>query len=363
MYIETLALSDYRNYRNATARLGPGLTILAGRNGQGKTNLLESIYLSGGRDPVRFGGIGQTIRAGQATARVDTRVRTTGAEPQVTLVIERGGRKLYVNGTRARAISRSPIAAAMFCPELLMLVKEGAEGRRQFLDDLLERLKPAYGRLRADYARAVRQRNKTLQNGGGLALDAWDDRVAELGVEVVAQRFWIVELLQPTLSDAHARLSGTRQPAASAQYRCSVAQEAPGDKAPVDEFVAQLRRRRPEELARGRTLVGPHRDDLVMCLDGCELRTLGSQGEQRTTALALTMCEAKLLQEATGEQPILLLDDAFSELDEQRRDLLLEIASAPEQAIATTAQMDGLPDAGAKARVIEVVDGKLVQGG
>lgn len=361
MYVETLSVVDFRNYADAEASLFPGLNVLVGANGQGKTNLLEALFLAAGRNPPRFGGNSQLVRWGCTEARVEARAAGGGAQPVVRLEIGARGRRLLVNGTKARSVANSPITAAMFCPETLGLVKEGAQARRDLLDDLLERLQPAYAAVRSDYMRVVRQRNRVLQQAQSAPrqLDVWDARLLELGTEITLRRLWATAHVAPLVSEAYANLSGSSSPEASGSYRGRLVGEENAPESVARRFSEELARRQSEELARGITVVGPHRDDLVLTLGGHEMRGFGSQGEQRTAALALIIAEAHLLREATGEPPVLLLDDVLSELDEARRGRLLEGVAAEGQAVVTTTNINTLGAAAEAAHVLEIREGTI----
>ncbi len=362
MHVESLSLSNFRNYRGTKLCLQPGLTLVAGENGQGKTNLLEAVFLLSGRNPVRFGGNAELVRWGQDSATVSGRVRLEGRKPEVKMNVGASGRRLEVNGTRVRSLSDSPLEASLFCPETLSLVKEGAQARRDLLDDLLERLTAGYSSLRSDYAKAMRQRNKLLQQGeGGTRLEPWDGQLVSLGAEIVVCRRDLARRMRPFVSEAYASLSGGTQPEAEARYESKLL-AGDGSRGEVEaEFARRLAARRAEELARGLTLVGPHRDDVVLELDGRPLRGFGSQGEQRSAALALVLAEARVLEGATGEEPVLLLDDALSELDESRRRRLLEVLADRGQTIVTTSRAESLREA-AEAHVVRIAGGEVIDG-
>lgn len=363
MYIERLHLADFRNYQHADVALSPGLNLLLGANGQGKTNLLEAAFLAAGRNPPRFGGNSQLVRWGQDRACIEAAARVGGANPEIAVEIGPRGRRLSVNGKPARSLARSPLAAALFCPETLKLVKEGAHARRELADDLVERLRPAHGRVRSDYARVVRQRNKALQRRpAGQDLCAWDEQLSVLGAEIVASRVDLVRRIGPLVSEAYATLSGNTEPKVSAAYDSRLTCEDNSVEAIAKRISRMLEDRRADEHARGVTLVGPHGDDLVLTLDGHDLRASGSQGEQRTAALALVLAEAQILRDATGEEPVLLLDDVVSELDETRRGLLLAHVGGLGQALVTATAGQALGAVLDQANVIQIAGGRVVGG-
>jgi len=370
MHVQRLRLRDFRNYSHTDVALAPGLNVLVGANGQGKTNLLEAIHLAAGRNPPRFGGNSRLIRWGRPEARIEASVHAAAAEPSLTVEIRPTARRVLVNGKHIRSLAASPLSAALFCPETLCLVKDGANARRDLLDDLIERHQPAYARVRADYGRVLRQRNKTLQSGprGRSQLSVWDERLCQLGVEMTSRRIEMTSRASPLVSEAYAMLGGTAKDLVDVAYSSGLVATNGSARADVDpediaaSFERQLRERREDELARGVTLVGPHRDDLVLKLDGHDLRGFGSQGEQRTAALALVLAEAHLLHRATREQPVLLLDDVLSELDQQRRDRLLEHVAAEGQALVTATSVSALGNAASSAHILNVEGGTVVHG-
>lgn len=368
MHVEEIRVTDYRNYANLCLALEPGLTIISGDNGQGKTNLLEAIYLLSGRSPLRFGGNAELVRWGAATAIISGRVSAGAGAPEVTLTIGTSGRRMQINGTKPRSLRGSPLAATLFCPDTLSLVKEGASARRDLVDTLLERLQPAFSALRSDYGRVLRQRNKVLQRSEErAALEPWDGQLIELGTQIVIKRASLVRRMSPLVSESYATLSARSGACAQARYSSRLLEgRADGDDQDEEgiraRFQALIEERRREELARGLTVVGPHRDDVALELEGRPLREFGSQGEQRCAALSLVLAEAGLLQESSGERPVLLLDDVLSELDELRRARLLEAVSRGGQTIVTTTKAEGIGEM-PRARMLRVSGGEVVDEG
>lgn len=365
MYVERLRLKAFRNFVEEELVLARGLNVLTGENGQGKTNLLEAIYVAAGRNTPRFGGNANLIAWGEDRTRIEADACARGTAPTVCVDIDHAGRRTVVNGKAVRSHSASPIRAALFCPETLGLVKEGAHARREMIDDLIEREQPSYGRLRAEYGRVLRQRNRLLRDSTahlGSELGVWNEQLIGLGARVTARRIEACRRLEPLVSEAYATLSGEAEPRVGLRYEGRLVGEDNSATALAARLSRQIDERRMEEHARRMTLVGPHRDELVLTVGEHALRGYGSQGQQRTAALALVFAEAAILERAEGDRPVLLLDDVLSELDPSRRRLLLMTVSGGGQAVVTTANTMRPDDLRADAKVTRVHGGRLADG-
>src|SRR4051812_28872274 len=362
MRVERLRLRDFRTYAAADVLLGPSLTVVHGANGAGKTNLLEGLYFgctgrscrtTNERDVVRFG-------AGAARVEVDTRDRDGAHE--LSAGFQPGEpKRLRVDGAPVERLSDSPARplVSVFLPDRLELVKGAPSLRRAHLDQLVAALWPARAGTRAQYSRALAQRNALLGRvrgggGGARAPGAGDAELARGGVALrddraaaaarVAERF-------PPLA-AELGLAG----AAEVRYR-------PRTKAPdAAALVAELAERRTSDLERGFTQHGPHRDDLVLLRDGRELKAFGSQGEQRLALLALLLAERAELADERGAPPQMLLDDVMSELDADRRGLLVARLDDGGQAVVTTTDLGHVPGGGGPEMVrLRVIPGVGVE--
>ncbi len=358
MFIDRLWLTDFRNYHFADLRLAPeGLTVVVGGNGAGKTNLLEAVgYLA--------------TLASFRTASPDALVRVGCARGIVRANAERGGRSLLLESEvntigRDRVwVNRRPLRRArdllgalrvsVFAPDDLVLVKGGPGERRRYLDDLLVALHPSHDALRGEVERVVRQRNALLRQAGGrlapevgATLDVWDLKLAETGERLVVAREELVGRLEGELARAYGHVAGAMV-GITARYVRSW--EGP--------LADALDHSRGEDVRRGVTLVGPHRDELALAIGGLPARSHASQGEQRCLAVALRLGGHLMLTGALGEPPVLLLDDVFSELDPGRSEALL--AHLPSgQALLTTA---GSVPAGARpARRLRIGDGAVIE--
>jgi DNA replication and repair protein RecF len=355
--LDRLWLADFRNYAAADLTLPAGLTVVVGDNGAGKTNLLEAIgYLA---TLSSFRGVPT-----DALVRTDTSaavVRGQGERAGRTLLIEAeiraGGRsRVSINRQRVRRSAElvDALRVSVFAPDDLELVKGGPTGRRRYLDDTLAALHPRNEATRRDFERILRQRNALLAQAAAkltdeitTTLDVWDSRLISMGEAVGAARADLVNRLEPALAKAYAQLTGEAG-AVTIRY------DAPWREAGLAAALAAARR---DELRRGVSLVGPHRDELVLAVNGLPSRTHASQGEQRSLAFALRLAAHDVVTELVGEPPLLLLDDVFSELDAARGAALL--AHLPGgQAVLTTA--GAIPPGARPERTVRIESGRLV---
>lgn len=357
MRVDRLWLTDFRNYTSAELAPAPdGLTVVAGANGEGKTNLLEAVaYLA---TLSSFRGV-----PGEALVRhgcVRSVVRAEGARDGRRMLLEAelhaGGRdRVFVNRQplrRARDLLGS-LRVTVFSPDDLTLVKGAPGERRRFLDDTLVAVHPRFDALRNDVDRVLRQRGALLKQAGGRStpeivgtLDVWDAKLAVAGTALAVAREELVARLEPVVAKAYDQVAHT-----SAAVALAAARSWDG---PLAEALAAAR---ADDLRRAVTTIGPHRDDLTLSIGGLPARTHASQGEQRSLALALRLGAHAAVTEATGSTPVLLLDDVFSELDPERSAALL--AHLPDgQAILTTA--GPLPPTATPAVTVRVSGGRLL---
>ncbi len=378
MYVSALSVLDFRNYAATELGFGPGVTVLLGQNGQGKTNLVEAIGYTASLSSHRVATDAPLVRAGADRAIVRTEVVRDGRATLVEIEINPG------RANRAR-INRSPVPrprevlgvlrTVLFAPEDLALVKGDPGERRRFLDDLLVQRAPRYAGVRADYDRVLKQRNALLKSasaarrggaGAGEALrtlEVWDSHLVGLGSELVEARLSLVADLAEPVAEAYDDLAGHGAPA-TATYVSSLRPDGPlpGERAAIAEAMTDaIASRRREELERGVTLVGPHRDELALRLGDLTAKGYASHGESWSLALALRLASYRVLcdDDAPGGRPVLVLDDVFAELDAARRRRLAEVVIAAEQTLVTAAVDADVPDVLAGAR-IEVAAGEVV---
>jgi DNA replication and repair protein RecF len=345
-----LWLRDFRNYPELEVRFAPGFTALVGPNGVGKTNLLEALSVLSTTRSFRGAPPEAMIRVGAEVSVVRAEGRRDGRDVLIELELARQGRtRAQVNRQRMRR-ARDLLGAlrtTVFTPEDLALVKEGPALRRDYLDDLLVALDPGLDRVLSDLERVLRQRAALLRQAGGHldeaaghTLDVWDTKLAHLGQQVTTRREGLAVDLAPAVDRAYQELAGSAAGAVRLDYQRSW----PGQD--LSGALAQVRR---EDVRRGVSTIGPHRDELHLELEGLTARTQASQGEQRTLALGLRLAGHRLVAERLGEAPLLLLDDVLSELDPARAQALLD--RLPSGQVVLTSAAD-LPPAARTDRLL-----------
>jgi DNA replication and repair protein RecF len=366
--VERLEVIDFRNHPALVVELPPGVSMLAGPNGVGKTNILEAIGYLATLGSHRAGQDSSLVRAGAEAALVRAAAIREGRRVEIDLEIRPGsGVRGRVNGAtvpRARDLL-GVVRATVFAPEDLGLVRGDPEERRRFLDALATQRLPRYLGCRQDYERVLRQRNTLLRSAAGrlpasglATLEVWDEKLATTGAELWAERLRLVAALRPLTERAYQRLA-TRDDQVDVAYLSSVAAVEEPDPDPgklAQAMRERLLANRTRELERGLTLSGPHRDDLALALRRLPARTHASHGEAWSLALALRLGAHWLLTEQ-GEEPVLLLDDVFAELDRGRRERVAEVARSAEQAVVTATLAEELP--GLETAVFHVEPGSV----
>jgi DNA replication and repair protein RecF len=365
VHLRRLAVTDFRSWKEADLALEPGVTVLVGPNGVGKTNLVEAAGYVATLGSHRVATDAPLIRRGTERAVVRTTVVHHERELTVELEIASG------RANRAR-VNRGPVAkvrdvlgilrTVLFAPEDLALVRGDPAQRRGFLDDLLVARYPRYAGVRSDYDRVLRQRSallKTARAGGDLrTLDVWDGHLARHGAELLAGRLELVARIAPLAVEAFAEVAPTSEPVA-ARYRSALADGALADGDPLPSSAVELEpllldglsRMRRQEVERGVCLVGPHRDDLELRMGEGQAKGYASHGESWALALALRLAAYRLLC-ADDVEPVLILDDVFAELDACRRRALAELARRAEQVLVTAAVPHDVPEELTGARFV-----------
>ncbi len=384
MHLTRLALTDFRSYQEADVSLGPGVTTFTGSNGQGKTNLVEAAGYLAMFGSHRVATDAPLIRQGADRAILRGMISSAGRDSLLEIEINPG------RANRVR-LNRAPVPrprevlgmlrCVLFAPEDIAMVKGDPDQRRRYLDDLLVSMRPRYAGVRADYERVLRQRTALLKSAkarGAVppgALEVWDDHLVTAGVQLTAGRLRLVGELRPLVVSCYSSVSGTERDT-DLRYRMSAGGQAAGedplagesgevawlDPEPDPEKLSitlreALAARRRAELDRAVCLVGPHRDELELRIGGLPARGYASHGESWSLALALRLAAYQLLRSG-GDEPVLMLDDVFAELDSGRRNRLAELVRDAEQVLVTAAVPDDVPPGLSGAR-FQVADGTI----
>jgi DNA replication and repair protein RecF len=379
-----LSLTDFRNYRQLDVDLSPGANLFVGSNGQGKTNLVESLGYLSTLGSHRVSSDHAMIRQGEDAAII--RARLAYSEREILAEVQ-----LNRTGANRAQVNRSPIktrelpryfSSVLFAPEDLALVRGEPSGRRRFMDELLVLRTPRMAGVLADYDRVLRQRNTLLKSarssgirGDALStLDIWDERLVAFGTEIIDARAALIRQLNPEVATAYRAIAGADHAAgltgalsilgaASDDTDDAVAPSLTDeltDDSTAHRFRDALARLRRQEIDRGLSLAGPHRDDLVLELNGMPARGYASHGESWSFALSLKLASAAVLRrESSSGDPVLILDDVFAELDESRRGRLADAVADFEQVLITAAVFGDVPAALA-VRVVRIQAGEVI---
>lgn len=356
MYIQSIELSNYRNYRSLVMEFDRGTNILFGDNAQGKTNILESVYLSGTSRSHRTVRDRELIRFGQEEAHIRTNLRRDDLSYRIDIHIRQGRSKgIAVNGMPVKKASElfGLLGIIFFSPEDLNIVKNGPAERRHFINAELSQIDRIYLSDLSNYNKALNQRNSLLReifNHPEMkeTLDVWDEQLIAYGKRIIARRRAFVADMLPIVAKIHRKLSGEREELVIS-YEPS-----------IDDifFEDELLRTRDRDMRMGTTNVGPHRDDLKFSIGGVDIRKFGSQGQQRTCALSLKLAEIQIMENKRGEKPVLLLDDVLSELDSNRQNYLLESINDIQTIITCTGLDEFVKNKFSVHRVYEISNGQ-----
>ena len=340
MRLRRLRLRNHRNYARLELTPGPGINVFIGPNGQGKTNLLEAVAMLALSSSPRARREHELVGPVGPGSRIEAEVASGEMTRHLSIALdvegERTRRTIEVDGARRRAVDLpGQFRVTLFWPDDLGLVKAGPEMRRRFLNQMLVQVEPGYARALAGLRRVLEQRNSLLKRiasgeGGEDMLEAWNTELVRVSTEIVGARTKAVAELGPDAARCHGQIA--------AGERLEIAYEGP-----PENLAEAVHNSIAEDLRRGSTSIGPHRDDLSIRLDGQEARSFGSQGQQRTAVVSLKLAEAALIERRAGERPVLLLDDVLSELDGARRAALLNQVAAGGQVIVTSVEAGPFP--------------------
>lgn len=354
MHIERITIKNYRNYASADVKPGGGVNLFVGDNAQGKTNLLESVRLASVGRSSRTSRWQELIRWGESDSIVRVAVRKEVGGDEITVRLGKE-KSVLVNGLPLSRIGElmGVLKTVLFSPDELKIVKEGPGERRRFLDIALCQLSKAYFYALTRYNKILSQRNKLLKsNPTDDAIEVWDMQLVREGARIIKTRRGFVERLMPLASSVHADVSDGEELALAYEGISGGTTEEI-----AEAFAAELKRSRPRDKMFMLTHVGPQRDDLSITVGGVDLRSFGSQGQQRSAALSLKLAEMELLKAESGEYPVLLLDDVLSELDERRQAKLLERIKSYQTIITCTGITDEV-----RAGLGEITEFRVVGG-
>jgi DNA replication and repair protein RecF len=370
VYLRSLHLRHFRNYRDQEITFDAPKTILVGENAQGKTNLLEAVELLATLRSRRASRDRELVYQEERQAQIAATVERLGVAHELVMELRSSGRRsLKVDGQvlRRQADFLGQVNAVVFSSLDLELVRGGPEARRNWLDGVLLQLEPVYLGLVEQYRQILRQRNALLKQDPAAAGDKfsqmafWDAQLATTGSRIMRRRARLLQRLEPLAAHWHRVISGGRE-TLTLTYRPQVPLPDPQASPEViqAQFLAEIRAKAAAEHSLGSSLVGPHRDEVELCINGAAARAYGSQGQQRTLVLALKLAELELIEQVVRDPPLLLLDDVLAELDLQRQNQLLEAIQERVQTLVTTTHLGSFDASWLKAaQILQVQGGQL----
>lgn len=357
MFIKSLSLSGFRNYKNATVYFDEGTNILYGDNAQGKTNVLESIYMCATTKSHKGAKDKEIVNFDEDEAHITLYLDKSGDEHKIDMVLRKDKSKVVaVNGSKIKKSSEllGLLNVVLFSPEDLSIIKNGPSERRRFIDMELCQLKNIYLYNLSNYNKIVDSRNKLIKdsfyNSDLLdTLNIWDAQLVSYGVQIIEKRDSFIKELNSIISEVHEKLTNGKEKL-EIFYEPDVT---------VEDFERRLKENRDKDIKYKTTGVGPHRDDFSFIVNGIDIRKYGSQGQQRTAALSLKLSEIEIVRRVTGHTPVLLLDDVLSELDSKRQNYLLSTIGDIQTIITCTGLDDFVNDNFRIDKVIKVINGTI----
>ena len=359
MYIKKVNLENFRNYSRLGVEFFDGINVIEGKNAQGKTNLLEAIFFCCIGKSLRASREREVIKFGEDTARIKVEVQKYYKASEIYLLFSRLAKKtIKIDGIPIKRIGElfGELNAVYFSPDELRLIKDAPEDRRRFMDIHISQISKQYFYYLGRYEKILANRNKLLKDCKDVqvlkeTLPIWDTQLVEVGAKIVRMRIDFVENLSPYAQKAHTYLTANSE-TLGLEYTGGAVLQGKGG-LPLeqelqlikDDFAKRLQKSVDKDIKLGYTSVGPHRDDIKISVNDIDIRSFGSQGQQRTVALSLKLAELEIMKEETGEMPILLLDDVLSELDAGRRERLLKFCAKTQTFITGTDFPKGLPNA------------------
>lgn len=368
MHIEHLALTNYRNYEKLALSFSPEINVFIGENAQGKTNVMEAIYVLSMAKSHRTSNDRELIRWEQEYGKIEGTIKRKYGQLPLELVISKKGKKARVNHLEQNRLSDyiGQLNVVMFAPEDLNLVKGSPSVRRRFLDMEIGQISPVYLHDLLTFQKVLKQRNTMLRDNRGksnfndVMFDIYTEQYIQVAIQIIRRRFYFMELLQKWAEPIHKGISRGMESLKVTYGTLKELDSGQTTEEMEEIFENKLKEMRSREIERGLTLVGPHRDDLHFFVNGYDIQTFGSQGQQRTTALSLKLAEIELVKQEVGEAPILLLDDVLSELDDYRQSHLLNTIQGEVQTFVTTTNIAGIDhDTIRQAEIFEVTAGTV----
>ena len=358
--VSNLVLTDFRNFREREFCPSEGMTVFLGRNARGKTNTIEALQLLTAGTSFRNATPRQLLREGCAEGKASARLLGDERVIDVALELTESRRYFTVNGKHAHSHEiPHTLMSVLFTPDDLHLVKGGASTRRLELDGFARQANQGFARVHKAYTRGIEQRNHLLKDGeftSGM-LDVWDESIARSGAALLHARLRLLDRLRPRIEETYMTIANGER--LSCGYESTLGEdvcELTKDEL-CERIIERLFETRDEGIRRQLTPVGPHRDDVVLSIEGRDARAFGSQGQQRTAVLAIKMAEVMVANDIVGQPPLLLLDDVMSELDEKRRESVATFADRGVQTIITTTNLGYFSgDMVSKAEVISFDD-------
>ncbi|TLS35124.1 DNA replication/repair protein RecF [Pseudalkalibacillus caeni] len=370
MHLNELRLTNYRNYKKMELSFENKINVFLGENAQGKTNVMEAIYVLAMANSHRTSRDKELIKWDEEYAKIEGRIEKKTGSLSLQLVISQQGKKAKVNHLEQKKLSEyiGALNVVMFAPEDLNLVKGSPGVRRRFIDMEIGQVQPVYLYHLGQYIKLLQQRNSLLKNMRNssqekmIMMEILTDQLVEQAANVIIRRFRFIELLQEWAEPIHRGISRNLEEL-KIQYNPSAEVSETMDLSKIVEAYKQkFDKIKDREIERGVTLAGPHRDDLSFFVNGKDVQTFGSQGQQRTTALSLKLAEIELIKGEVGEYPLLLLDDVLSELDDFRQSHLLNTIQGRVQTFVTTTSVEGIHHSTLdKASMFEVKQGEIFQ--
>lgn len=330
MIITKLQYEGFRNLRDGVIEPCDGVNVIFGKNAQGKTNLLEGIWLFSGNRSFRSSRDGDFIQFDRPFAKLKIDFFSEGRDQNAEILFQKGKKEVKINGikqTSAYSLT-GKLCAVVFSPENLLLVKSGPAERRRFLDNAICQIKPSYNEALSSYNKTLAQRNALLKDIPFHSqlldtLDIWDLRLSAIGASIIKMRLQYVERLNISAKKYHFGISDKTEEL-SLSYNCGFSYDDAAETEKIrDALFVNLTKARADDIKDGCTSCGPHRHDLDIFINGTSVKSFGSQGQQRSCVLSIKIAEAELLKTASGEEPVVLLDDVLSELDSKRQRFLL----------------------------------------